>query len=427
MIVKNANVFGVISDIFIKDGVISDIKPSSSLSSSVLDADDIFDAKGKTALPSFFNTHSHAAMTLLRGYADDMPLDDWLKCKIWPAEAKLTPEDIYWGSKLACVEMIRNGVTFFNDMYWEEDSIAEAVTEMGIRCALSATFIDISGNTDKLIKKLNKAYEKHLSRNNDKIIFTVAPHAIYTVSERLLKYSADFARERNLVIHMHLSETKKEYEDCIKDRGLKPAFYLDKLGLLSERAVLAHAVWLDDDEISLIADRNASVSYNPVSNMKLAVGKAFNYEKMKKAGINVSIGTDGCSSNNSLNMAESLKFASLLQKFYYDDPSIMSAEEAFRLGTENGARAFALNAGRLEAGSCADFFLLRPDLSNMTPGYNIFSDIVYSSGNNFADTVVSGGKIVMANGVINGEDEIVSAVCRLTEKFRERRSRGGSL
>ena len=188
MIVKNADLNGVISDIFIKDGIITDIVAVDKRS-NIVDSENVFDAENKKVVPSFFNTHTHSAMTLLRGFADDMPLNPWLSEKIWPAEAKLVPEDVYWGTKLACLEMIKTGTTFFNDMYWCIDSIIKAATEMNIRLAVSATFIDIGKDTDKIIKELDDTYERVSAIDNPNVIFTIAPHAIYTVSEKSLEQS----------------------------------------------------------------------------------------------------------------------------------------------------------------------------------------------------------------------------------------------
>ncbi len=416
MIVKNANLNGVISDIFIKNGIITDIIKSEK-NEKIDYSDIIFDAENKIVIPSFFNTHTHSAMTLLRGYADDMPLRPWLSEKIWPAEAKLIPEDIYWGTKLACLEMIKTGTTFFNDMYWCIDSIIKAATEMNMRFAVSATFIDIGKDTDELIKELEDTYKRVSIIDSPNMIFTVAPHAIYTVSEKMLKYAGKFAKEHDLFIHTHLSETKKEYDDCLKEHGMKPAFYLDSFGLLTEKTILAHCVWLDDDEIKLIADRGATVSHNPISNMKLSVGKAFNYRKMKQANVQVTLGTDGCSSNNNLNMAETMKFASILQKFAYDDPTLMTAEECFKIASLNGAEAFGIKAGKIEKGYEADFLVLKSNIYDMVPGFNVYSDIVYSVGNNFVDSVFCKGKLIMEHGKIEGEDEIISQAKKISQKF----------
>lgn len=417
MKVANAMVGGALSDVYVEGGRISDVTAAGEGASVLEGEGEVIDAKGAVLIPSFFNTHTHSAMTLLRGYADDMPLAPWLSDKIWPAEAKLTPEDIYWGTRLACAEMIMDGTTFFNDMYWSIESAAEALRDSGMRGALSATFIDMSGNTEKLMRDLERTYEWSLSFDCPGMIFTVAPHAIYTVSERMLRFSADFAREHDLVVHMHLSETRKEYDDCLRDHGMKPAFYADSCGLLTPKTVLAHSVWLDDDEIALIAERGSSVSYNPVSNMKLSVGKAFDYARMRRAGVNVTIGTDGCSSNNNLSMTETMKFASLLQKFYYGDPSLMTADECFRAATANGAAAFGIDAGRIEKGAEADFVIAKRNLPCMIPGFSPVSDLVYSAGGFFADTVVCRGRVIMRGGVPDGMDEIAAAVGKIARKF----------
>jgi 5-methylthioadenosine/S-adenosylhomocysteine deaminase len=290
-------------NVYIEDGTIAEI------GCGAYDADTVIDAKNKALVPGFVNTHTHAAMTLFRGYADDLPLQTWLADWIWPLEAKLTGEDVYWGTKLACLEMIRTGTTTFNDMYWHALESAKAVDEMGIRGVISNVFIDIGGGsggseegmqreTKRLITKLTKDH-------SDRVIPALGPHAIYTVSEESLRWIAEFAREENLLVHIHVSETEQEVKDCIEKTGMRPVEYLDRIGFLGPNVISAHCVWLDDNEISLLAKHNVNVSYNPTSNMKLAVGENVRYPALCAAGVNVSIGTDGCASNNNLNMLES--------------------------------------------------------------------------------------------------------------------------
>ncbi len=411
--IKNASVNGKNKNILILEGIIKEISPQ-----DIKNDSQVFDAGGMTVLPSFFNTHTHAAMTLLRGYADDMFLMDWLTNKIWPAESKLTADDIYWGSKLACLEMIKSGTTFFNDMYWHCEETVKAAVDLGMRGAVSGTFISKDGNKNEVIQNVENTRKKILNYSNSNIIFTLGPHAIYTVSRDILEWAAEFAKNNDLIIHTHISETKKEYDDCIAAHNMKPIFYLDKLGLISPKTILAHAVWLDDDEIELLAAKGVTISHNPVSNMKLAVGKAMDYKKLNLPGINITLGTDGCSSNNNLDMLESMKFASLLQKFAYNDSCRLTSGETFQMATNNGAKAFGINAGLIEPGFKADMMLIKNNTIENTPGYNIYSDIVYSMKGSCIDTVICDGKIIMRNSQIEGEEEIIAKAREAAKKFK---------
>jgi len=347
-------------------------------------------------------------MTLMRSYADDLELHDWLSNHIWPLEAKLTEDDVYWGTKLACLEMIKSGTTCFNDMYWHTKGSAKAVEESGIRGVLSAVLIDLF-NEEKtkeqisLNKKLFKEFKKFCSR----VIFALGPHALYTVSKEGLQWCAEFARENNLLVHFHLSETEQEVKDCIKKNKKRPVEYLESIGFLGPNMIACHSVWLNKKEIQILAKHKVKIAHNPTSNMKLAVGSALNYAEMKKAGLTVSLGTDGCASNNNLDMFESMKFATLLQKFHTNKQRIMPAQESFELATINGAKALNLSAGKIEEGRLADIVLVNLKKPELTPGHNLISDLVYSANGSCVDTVICDGKILMQNRVAKNEQEII--------------------
>ena len=382
-------------------------------------ADTIIDGRNKAVIPSFVNAHTHAAMTLLRGYADDMPLHKWLQEKIWPTEAKLTEEDVYWGSKLACLEMIKSGTTFFNDMYWHYHSTAKAVEESGIRASLSSVFIDLSDeNKAKEQIELNKKLFEE-SRKYKRVQFALGPHAIYTVSEKSLIWIKEFADKNNLKIHIHLSETEKEIQDCIKKHNMRPAEYLGSIGFLGESVIACHSIWLDSKEIDILKKYNVKVVYNPVSNMKLSSG-IFPYEKIKNAGILAALGTDGCSSNNNLDMLEEMKFATLLQKLNSKNPSILPAKEVFDLATINGAKVFGIECGEIKEGKLADLLLI--DLKNLqlNPQHNLISNLVYSANRNCIDTTICDGKILMQNKKVDGEAEIIAKANEVALKLVER-------
>lgn len=395
-------------DIFIRGNIIQRIDDSIAPSADIHISGD-----GKAAIPSFINGHTHAAMTLLRGYADDMHLQDWLEKKIWVAEAHMTEEDIYCGARLACLEMIKTGTTFFNDMYWFWKGTARAVLEMGIRSAISAVFIDFFDKKKAREQiEINMKLFEESGNFGDRITFTLGPHAIYTVSEESLKWAADFARDNGLLIHFHLSETQKEVEDCIQKQGMLPVEYLEKIGFLGPNVIACHGVWLNPKEILLLKKHEVKVVHNPISNMKLAVGKAFPYEGLKAAGVTISLGTDGCSSNNNLDMLESMKFASLLQKYHHNDTTVLPALEAFHMATISGAKAFGLNCGEIKEGTLADIALIDLQRPELTPHFDLYSDLAYSGNGGCVDTLICDGKVLMANRKVENEETILEEARR---------------
>jgi len=372
-------------------------------------AEIVISGSDKVAIPSFINGHTHAAMTLLRGYADDMPLQEWLLTKIWPVEAHLTEEDVYWGVKLACLEMIKTGTTFFNDMYWHWRGAARAVQEMGIRAALSAVFIDTFD--DQKMKQQIALNEKLFAESiefNPRVIFTLGPHALYTVSERALRWSADFARERDILIHFHLSEAEEEVENCQARHGMRPVEYLERIGFLGPHLIACHSVWLSEEEMDVLRDHGVKVVHNPVSNMKLAVGSVFPYPRLRKRGLTICLGTDGCASNNNLDMLETAKFASLLQKFHAHSQVVMPAHEVFEMLTIQGAQAFRLECGAITEGKWADIALVDLNQPQLVPHFNTESDLIYSANGSCIDTLICDGKILMQNRRVEGEEEIMA-------------------
>jgi len=374
------------------------------------EADVVIDGDGAIALPGLVNTHTHAAMTLLRGYADDMVLQDWLSTKVWPLEAHLTGNDVYWGTKLACLEMIRTGTTAFNDMYFFMDRAAQAADEAGIRAVLAYGFIDLNDPEKKENEcRVTEALVSRIrSMNNSRITAAVGPHAIYTVSPEGLRWCADYARDQKIGIHIHLSETKKEVDDCIARHGKRPALHLDNCGILTPRTVAAHCCWLDKAECRLLGQRGVSVSYNPSSNMKLATNRALPYHWLSAAGANVCLGTDGCASNNNLDMLEEVKTAALLQKFYWNDPTLLPAPAALSMATVHGAQALGLGSGTIRPGAPADIILLSARTVCNTPLHNAASNIVYSCSGASVRTTICDGRILMLDARVPGEQEILA-------------------
>lgn len=402
ILIKDVFFDGKITNIYIEDDKIVEI------GGPKVEAEAVIDGRDKAAIPSFFNAHTHAAMTLFRGYGDDLPLQEWLETKIWPTEAKLTEEDVYVGAKLACLEMIKSGTTFFNDMYWHLRGSLRAVDEAGIRAALSSVVIDLFDpeKAEEQKKMVKEEFEKYKDFS-ERIQIVLGPHAIYTVSKETLEWTAEFAEKNNLLIHFHLSETKKEVDDCIKQYGKRPVEYLDDIGFLSERFIACHSVWLSEREIELLAKNDVTVVNNPTSNMKLSVGDYFKYQDLKKAGLNICLGTDGCASNNSLDMFGEMKFAALLQKFGANNPTEISAKEVFDLATINGAKAFRVDAGVIREEKKADLLLVDLKRPEMTPLHDLTSNIVYSANAYCVDTTICDGKILMQNRKVEWENEII--------------------
>jgi len=396
--------------------------------------DETIEAAGMPLVAPLINGHTHAAMTLFRGYGGDLPLMRWLREKIWPVEAKLEPDDVYWGTRLACAEMIRTGTTRFWDMYWHPDATARAVREAGLRATIGGPLFDADGNT-KAIQETALQNLDALAEFGAEIGGALAPHSIYTVSEGLLRWTAEIAAERGVAVHIHLSETAQEVDDCLERHGVRPAAYLDRLGMLGERTVLAHGVWLDRDELELIAERGCTVVTNPVANMKLAVGGIFPYPAARHAGVAVGLGSDGPGSNDSLDLFSDLKTFALAQRHAAEDPTVLPAEEAWRIAT-GGAAALLTHTDRvqraedqietksvtsgvgganwLKVGGPADFLLLRARSPELTLG-NLHANLVYAASGSIVDTTVVAGRVLMRAGEVPGCEEIVA---RAVERSR---------
>jgi 5-methylthioadenosine/S-adenosylhomocysteine deaminase len=370
---------------------------------AVEDSDELVDGTGTALVPGLVNAHTHAAMTLFRGYGDDLPLMEWLQTKIWPTEAKLDADDVYWGTRLACVEMIRGGTVRFWDMYWQPAATARAVADAGLRATIGAPLIDTGDMGRSGLQKYALESLDELD-GVDRVDRALAPHAIYTVSEDSLRWIAERSAELDVPIQIHLSETEAEVNDCLRDHGKRPAAYLDRTGALGPRTLLAHSVWLDDDELDLIAERGATVVTNPVANLKLAVGRVFDYPAARRRGIGVALGTDGAGSNNSLDVLQDVKYLSLLQKHEARDAATLPAPEAWEVAT--GRRAPLLGvSGRIEAGEPADFLLVRTDSPQLALG-DLVANLVYAAAGSVVDTTVVAGRVLMRDGVVEGADEV---------------------
>jgi len=384
ILIKNVLHKDAKTNIFIEGNRIKAIGvPSDKNASQVIEAD------GKAILPAFYNTHTHAAMNLLRGYADDMPLQEWLTEWIWPFEDKMTAEDVEKGTALAAEEMIKGGTVFFNDMYFAPERIADVVARTGIRSAIGITVMDNHSLAEREVKA---KFIRDWKDTTGRMMLTVAPHAIYTVGTERLKEAASQARENGLKLHIHVSETAQEVKDCIAAHGMTPVRYLDSIGFLGPDVIAAHCVHVDAEEWDILAERGVTVSHCPCSNMKLGSGR-FPYELAIKSGVRITLGTDGASSNNNLDMREEMKFAALLAKVD-GDPSILPASMVFKWATENGAEAFGIDAGVIEEGKIADCILLNLNDVQMRPLHNLISNWVYSAQSSSVDAVICNGKLI---------------------------------
>lgn len=374
--------------------------------------DERIEAAGAPLVAPLLNGHTHAAMTLFRGSGGDLPLMPWLEERVWPVEAKLDEEDVYWGARLACAEMVRSGTSRFWDMYWHPMATARAVADAGVAATIGAPLFDLDGDAEGMRRTALESVER-LAELGPAIEPALAPHSIYTVSEGSLRWIAELSAERGLPIQIHLAETEREVEDCIAAHGLRPAAYLDSLGMLSERTVLAHGVWFDRDELELIAARGCTVVTNPVANMKLAVGGAFPYPAARRAGVAIGLGSDGAGSNDSLDLLSDLKLFALVQKHAASDATAIGAAEAWAVAT--GARAPRLGGGEpLTVGAAADFLLLRPGAPELGIG-ELLSGLVYAASGSVVDTAVAGGRVLMRGGELPGGEEILA---RAAERAR---------
>lgn len=368
-------------------------------------ADTIIDGTGKFAIPGFINAHTHISMTLLRSYADDMKLMDWLENKIWPVEAKMKKEDVYWGAMLAAVEMIRSGTTTFADMYGDMDKVAEATLESGLRGVLARGMIGVAPNGQQAFEENKELYKNFHGAGEGRLTVMFGPHAPYTCPPDFLRQVAEAAAEYQAGVHIHLSETKGEVENCLKEHGMTPIALMEKVGILECGVLAAHCVHVTAEDIALMKKYGVRVAHNPGSNMKLASGVA-PVPEMLKAGLCVALGTDGASSNNNLDMLEEVRLAALLHKVHTLDPLAVPAWEAVRMGMEEGARAVGIkNLGRLEKGALADIVLLDMSRAEWCPKFDLVSLLAYSASSRSVDTVMVNGRVLMEKRELLSLDE----------------------
>ncbi len=399
-LIKNAVLNGKETDLLIENNIIAKIEQG------IVDPEaEVFEAKGLGVAPAFYNMHTHAAMTLLRGYCEGLPLFDWLQ-NIWKKEATMTSEDIYMGTRLAILEMIKSGTVYFADMYWFHEAVAQAAEDMGVRANVGITFMD---SLDRKTIDANFDFAKQYPKTKDSLVeIGIAPHAIYTCGKDLYRECFEFASENDLLFQTHLAETEKEVEDSLSAFGMRPVEYLDSIGVLGERMVAAHCVHLSRKEAEILAQRKTTLVHNPCSNMKLASG-VFDSEQAVSCGCRIALGTDGTSSNNNLSMMEEMKFASLLAKSHYANPQAGNPELMMQWATVNGAKAVGLNAGEVKEGCLADLIFVNLRNERFVPNFDMTSHLVYSADSRSIDSVMCNGRFVMRNGKVKGEEEIIEA------------------
>ena len=397
-------------DIYIEDGIIREIGNISTEADFVI--------KNKLIMPGLINMHTHVPMVLLRGYGDDLPLEEWLTTRIWPAEAKLRAKHIEAGTKLAILEMVSTGTTTCNDMYFFEDKIAQVAKEMGMRCYAGFSILDFDTpemSKDKLISEGEKFIKKW--RNDELITPVIAPHATYTCSPETLDKVKEIHEKYNSFVHIHCSETRKEVYDVLKKYGARPPEQIARHGLLGNKTMLAHCGWITKAEVRNIAEAGAAVVHNPVSNMKLATGGYTPLPELFDAGAIVTLGTDGAASNNKLDMFETMKFAALIHKHHRWDAAIVNAQEVIDMATTNAAKFLGINAGSIEEGKIADIIAIDMKSPNLQPRNNLISHIVYAaSGMNVSDVIINGKMIMHERGFL-GID--VNKIYEEAEKAKE--------
>ena len=420
----------VLSDagIAVRDGKIVEIDTRVAIRSKY-SALQTINAQGKLIVPGLINGHTHIPMTLFRGLADDLDLQEWLTKYIFPAEAKnVTEEFVRVGTRLGLAEMIRGGTTTYCDMYYFEDAIADETAKAGVRGVLGETVIDFPVADNKTHEEAMAYVERFVKRwkGHELIVPAIAPHAPYTVSEEHLRAVRAFSDRTGAPIVTHISETKREVDDSLKEKGASPVAYLERIGFLNERVIAAHMVWPQDGDTETLKRQRVGVVHNPQSNMKLASGVS-PVPRMMREGLLVGLGTDGAASNNDLNMWEEMDTAAKLHKVFNADPKVLSAQQAFELATIRGAEAIHLEKeiGSLEVGKRADIVIIERDSLHQIPLYNVYSDLVYATKSTDVHSVIINGRIVMRNRRLLTLNE--SAIKTSARMFREKIAQSLSL
>jgi 5-methylthioadenosine/S-adenosylhomocysteine deaminase len=419
LILQSAWLRGEARDVLVEDGKFA--KTSGDLAPEDRENAEVVDCRGLALVPAFYNGHCHAAMTLLRGYADGMPLGKWLTEYIWPFEARLGDADIEIGTRLAVLEMIKSGTVFFADMYWHREVTMRVVEEMGIRATIGATIAENIDPPERIDEHFRFLAEHRFETG--RVRLAVMPHAVYTVGEKVFRRCAETARAEGYVLHTHLSETRGEVEDCLRSHGCTPAELLDRWGVLDANLVAAHCVHLTAAEMARMAEAGATAILNPCSNLKLGSGIP-PIAAMLASGMKLGLGTDGASSNNNLDMHEEMKLAALLAKATPGGTAeTLPAARALALATSGTAAAYGLHAGEIADGWLADALLVDRADVRLVPDHDFASNWVYSADSSSIRSVLCAGKFVMRDRHVPGEEEIVAEAERAAARLADRPSR----
>jgi 5-methylthioadenosine/S-adenosylhomocysteine deaminase len=380
----------------------------------------VIDLKGKWVMPGWVNTHGHAAMSILRGYADDLPLKEWLETKMWPMEGQFTSDTVRWGTSLAVVEMLKSGTTCFVDMYDHMDTVAQVVEQAGIRAVLARGVIGLCSEEEqknKLIEATRFAKEWHMQANG-RITTMMSPHAPYTCPPEYIRRIIDQAAELKLPVHIHMSETAREVQQNVKDYGQRPVAHLRDIGVFENPTLVAHAVHLEEDEIDILKEHDVKISHNPASNLKLGSGVA-DVPTLIEKGFKISIGTDSAASNNNLDMFQEVRLAALIHKGVGQNSTVVPAEMALKMGTSWGADALFLpHLGTLEVGKEADFITINSNQAHLQPMNQPISHIIYSaSGQDVSDVYIQGQAVVKNKECLSLDEEKI--IYEANRVFRE--------
>lgn len=417
ILLKNIVADGIVSDVLIQGNRISKIVPADS---QVLETPDteVVECVGKAAVPGFVNMHTHAGMSMMRGVGEDIAFHQWL-ARIWEIEENIDEDYVYHATKVACLEMIKTGTTTFNDHYWHMPMARKAALEMGLRPFLAYVICDRNDPEESSRQKDECVRMYELSRQWDDISsFCIAIHAIYSVSEPMMLWAVDFAREHSLKIHIHLSETAKEVEDCkAQHGGMSPVEYLDSLGVLGPDVVAAHTLWLSENDVRILGLRRVNCVHNINSNLKLASGYRFLYNELVQAGANVCLGTDGCGSSNNLDMLETMKTSAMVQKAWRNDPSAMPVPEIMAMATSNAGKALGLDIGTLREGALADILIIDTDNYHFLSPASFEANLIYSAHSDCIDSVICDGKFLMRNRVVPMEKEVLREAAKVLNKL----------
>lgn len=371
---------------------------------------DIEDMKSMIIIPGFVNTHTHAAMTLFRGVAEDVALSEWLSDYIFPRELKLTEEDVYIGSLLGFMEMVKNGITTFVDMYFFPHAVAQAAKDIGIRGVVTRGLANVDGRGAEKLKECEDFIREHIS--DPLIKGGVGPHALYTCSNEYFKESVEVAHSNGSLLTFHLLESPSERDNFKKHSNIEPVNFLNSIGAFDEKTIIAHGTYLNNEELKLLSQHKTTISYNPTSNAKLGNGIAPIIQALSE-GVNITLGTDSAASNNSLNLFNEMKFGSLVQRACKKDPTVMKVEEIFKMATYNARRPLPFDIGKIEPGMLADLVVINPNKISTLPKKYFRSHLVYSFDTTAIEKVMIGGKWIY------DEDFCTVDTCEVMERFEK--------